>query len=291
MVTAGLSGCSDAHTAFPGSTRVIQVVAAESFWGSIAAQLGGPHVNVTSIVSAPNADPHSYEPTAADARAVAFARMVIVNGVGYDAWMPHLLAAAGGAPVVLTVGRLLHVPEGGNPHRWYNPADVQAVISAMVADFSRLDPADAAGFQARRQTFDAVDLHAYDAFIASIKARYQGTAVGASESIFSMLAPALGLDLITPPSFLRAISEGDDVSPADKATIDDQIRRHLIRIYVYNVQNTTPDVQAQLRECRADGVPTVVITETLAPAGTTYQAWQVRQLQAILEALQTATAT
>ena len=283
LIAAACQASSGPSPVGPG--RVISVVAAESFWGSIAGQIGGSHVRVISIVSGPNADPHSYEPTAADARAVAFAQIVIVNGVGYDPWMPHLLAADSGSHAVLNVGRVLQVPAGGNPHRWYNPADVQTVVSAITADYSSLDPEDAGYFHDRRLAFIGTGLHQYDNLVVQIKSRYGGAPVGASESIFSMLAPALGLDLITPYSFLKAISEGTDVSPADKAKIDSQIRHHLIRIYVYNSQNTTPDVQSQLRECKAAGIPTVVITETLAPATSTYQAWQSRQLQEILAAL------
>ncbi|HEY3811396.1 MAG TPA: zinc ABC transporter substrate-binding protein, partial [Acidimicrobiales bacterium] len=111
-----------------------------------------------------------------------------------------------------------------------------------------------------------------------------------SESIFSMLAPALGLNVLTPYSFLRAISEGTDVSAADKSTIDHQIKTQQIKIYVYNSQNTTPDVQAQLSECKAAGIPTTTITETLTPATATYQDWQTKQLQGILDALNKAAA-
>ena len=100
-----------------------------------------------------------------------------------------------------------------------------------------------------------------------------------------MLAPSLGLDLITPPSFLKAISEGTDVSAADKETIDDQIKDHRIKIYVYNSQNVTPDVQAQLQEVKAEHIPYATITETLQPAGATYEAWQTRQLLGIEAAL------
>jgi zinc/manganese transport system substrate-binding protein len=112
-----------------------------------------------------------------------------------------------------------------------------------------------------------------------------GTPVGASESIFSMLAPSLGLNLITPSSFLKAISEGTDVSAADKATIDNQIKHHLIKAYIYNSQNTTPDVQAQLAECKAENIPTATITETLVLPTTSYQDWQTRQLDGIAAAL------
>jgi zinc/manganese transport system substrate-binding protein len=269
----------------PSKGPVIQVVAAENFWGSIASQLGGSHVHVVSIISDPNTDPHAYEPTAQDARTLAESQLVIEDGIGYDPWVPKLLAASGGSQTVLNVGDVLGVPVGGNPHRWYNPANVQTIINTMVTDYQKLDPADRSYFAQQRTHFNTVSLKQYHSLITSIKATYAGTPVGASESIFSMLAPALGLDLITPYSFLRDVSEGTDVSAADKETIDNQIKNHLIKIYVYNSQNVTPDVQVQLQEVKAAHIPYTTITETLQPAGSTYQAWQVRQLQGIQAAL------
>lgn len=264
---------------------MVRVVAAENFWGSIATQIGGVHAHVVSIITNPNTDPHDYEPTASDALTLAESQFVIENGIGYDPWVQQLLGADEGNTTVLDVGSLLGIAAGGNPHRWYNPSDVQTVIGQMVADFQKLDPTNRAYFAERRTLFDTVALKEYDATIATIRSRYSGTRVGASESIFAMLAPALGLDLITPPTFLRAISEGTDVSIADKEAIDNQIRTHQIRIYVYNSQNVTPDVQAQLDEVRAEHIPVATITETLQPANATYQAWQTRQLLGIEAAL------
>ena len=149
-------------------------------------------------------------------------------------------------PTVLNVGDVVGAHDGDNPHRWYNPTDVQTVIKQLVADYQQLDPVDGAYFAQQEARFNTVALAQYNSLIASIKATYRGTPVGASESIFSMLAPALGLNLITPYSFLRAISEGTDVTAADKTTIDSQIQDRQIKIYVYNSQNVTPDVQAQL---------------------------------------------
>jgi zinc/manganese transport system substrate-binding protein len=267
------------------SGGVIEVAAAENFWGSIASQVGGIHVHVTSIITNPNADPHSYEPTPADGRTVASARLVIVNGVGYDPWASKLLGADAGGRAVLDVGDLLGLKEGDNPHRWYDPSDVRAFVSAYVTALSRDDPPAAGYFRSRQVWFDSVALRPFDELVAQIKAGYSGTPVGASESIFSLLAPALGLRVLTPYSFLQAISEGTDVSAADKTTIDDQIRTHQIRIYVYNSQNTTPDVQVQLKECQTAHIPTATITETLTPAAATYQQWQTDQLRGILTAL------
>jgi zinc/manganese transport system substrate-binding protein len=280
---------ADAKAAPQGTGAVVHVVAAENFWGSIAKQLGGRHAQVVSIITNPNTDPHSYEPTAANARTVAGATFVIENGIGYDPWVPKFLAADQGHPTVLDVGTLLGVADGGNPHRWYNPADVQTVINQMVTDYQKLDPADRSYFAQRRTAFVNVALKEYHATVAAIRARYSGVPVGASESIFAMLAPALGLNLITPYSFLRAISEGTDVSASDKQTIDSQIKHHQIKIYVYNSQNVTPDVQAQLAEVKTEHIPYATITETLAPASSPYQAWQTKQLLGIQAALAKAT--
>lgn len=285
------TACSTAAggaTSGAGSSRVIQVVAAENFWGSIAAQVGGRHARVVSIITSPTADPHVYEPTAADARTIVQSQLVIENGVGYDPWAARMLATSSGQ-TVLDVGEVVGVSVGGNPHRWYNPADVQAVIATLVADFSRIDPADRAYFRAQAARFDHIALRRYHALISTIRSKYAGTPVGASESIFAMLAPALGLKLITPDSFLKAISEGTDVTAADKLTIDNQIRKHLIKIYIYNSQNITHDVQVQLAEAKAQHIPTATITETLVPPTSSYQAWQVRQLQGIEAALAKAT--
>lgn len=121
------AGASARSTAAPSDTAAssdgtILVVAAENFWGSIAQQLGCSHVKVTSVIDNPSADPHDYEPTAADGRTVATARYAIVNGIGYDAWADKLLAAnPAGERKELKVGDLVGLKPGDNPHGWYSP--------------------------------------------------------------------------------------------------------------------------------------------------------------------------
>jgi zinc/manganese transport system substrate-binding protein len=177
------------------------------------------------------------------------------------------------------------VPDDGNPHRWYDPANVSAVAAAITGGLKRLDPADAGYFDRRLATFEQHDLAQYHQLIDEIARRYAGTRVGASESIFAPLAAALRLQLVTPPAFLRAVSEGSDPSAADKAAIDAQIAHRAIAVYVLNTQNSTPDVAAQVAACRKRGIPVVGITETLVPAGASFQRWQVSQLESLLAAL------
>ncbi|MGZ3639985.1 MAG: metal ABC transporter solute-binding protein, Zn/Mn family, partial [Ktedonobacterales bacterium] len=273
-----------------GSSGPIAVVAAENFWGSIAAQVGGSQVKVTSIINDPNADPHSYEPTQADGRTVADAQYVIVNGAGYDPWADKLLKAN---PVSgrkeLNLGDLTGVQDGGNPHLWYNPAYVTKVANQIRDDLKALDPTHAAAIDASAQTFFTSGLKEYSGLIADIKAKYAGTPVGATESIFSYMATGLGLNLITPPSYLKAVSEGQDISATDEATVEQQIAQKQIKILVYNSQNTPNNIQAIINKAKASGIPVVAITETLVPANASFQDWQASQLRSIEAALAQAT--
>jgi zinc/manganese transport system substrate-binding protein len=285
-----LAACGTTFQPAPGIRGPVQVVAAENFWGSIAAQVGGSHVHVTSIIADPNADPHSYEPTAADARTVVQAQYVIVNGAGYDPWAEKLLQAnpATGRKE-LNVGDFNGKHEGDNPHLWYNPDDVTAVANKIRDDLKALDPADAAAFDHSAQAFLTTGLKQYHDLIAAIKAKYSGTPVGATESIFSSLAPALGLNLVTPYSYLKAVSEGEDISAADEATVEQQIKQKQIKVLIYNSQNTPNNIQALINRARDNHIPVATITETLTPATASFQDWQSAQLQGIQSALAQAT--
>jgi zinc/manganese transport system substrate-binding protein len=290
---ACLTGCSSSSsgtTSTADGTKVISAVATISAWGSILAQLGGTHVRTTSIISNPNTDPHDYEPTPADARTIATAQVFVENGIGYDPWATRALAAnPDSGRTVIDVGDVVGIKAGGNPHQWYSPKSVETVAIAIATALKKIDPTDAAYFDARQRTFLTNGLATYHQLISAIRSRYSGTPVGASESIFAPLGDALGLHLATPASFLKAITEGTDPSAADKATIDAQIKRHQIKVYVFNSQNSTPDVAAQVKAARAAGIPVTAVTETLAPATASFQDWQVAELRALATALHQAT--
>jgi zinc/manganese transport system substrate-binding protein len=285
-----LAGCGGSGAASSASAGKLQVVAAENVWGSIASQLGGGKVAVDSMIVNPNTDPHSYEATASDGVLVARSRMALVNGLGYDGWASKLLAAnPSSARAVLDVGNLLGLKEGGNPHQWYSPSSVQRVTNQVVADYKRLDPTNATYFDRQRATFESRDLAEYNRLRGEIRSRFAGVPVGYSESIFQPLGHDLGLKLMTPYSFAKAISEGTDVSAADKQTVDRQAEDHAIEVWVYNSQNATPDVQRVNQLARIAHVPITTITETLSPASANFEQWQSAQLRSLLQALHQAT--
>jgi zinc/manganese transport system substrate-binding protein len=293
LVAAALAptaACSSGGPGKAGPSGRLVAVATINAWGSVLSQLGGARVHETSIITNPSTDPHDYEPTPADARTIATAQVFVENGIGYDPWASKVLGAAPSASrVVVDVGAVVGVKPGGNPHRWYSPTDVAAVADAITAGLKRVDPGDAQYFETQHRQFLTASLARYHRILDELRRTYAGTPVGATESIVAPLCEALQLQLLTPPTFLTAISQGVDPSASDKATVDAQIRDRRIKVLLFNTQNATPDVSAQVAAARARGIPVVAVTETLSPPGASFQDWQVAQLERLRAALQRAT--
>ncbi len=285
-VTLGIALPACSTSGSGGSAGRIRVAVAENFWASIVEQLAGKDADVTSIIANPDADPHDYEPTAEDARTVASAQYVVVNGIGYDAWMQKLLDAN---PVhgrkVLNIGDILGLEAGSNPHQWYSPRSVRRVIARVGTDLATLDPDHRDAYAHRRQAYESTGLGEYNRLLAEIKRRFAGAPIGATESIVAPWAAGAGLDLVTPEKFVDAIAEGNEPTRSDKATVDEQIADRKIKVLVYNRQNATPDVQRLVDAAQREHIPVTTVTETLVPEHSTFQAWQVRELRALLDAL------
>jgi zinc/manganese transport system substrate-binding protein len=285
----GAGGCTSGvtadATAGPGGTRVIDVVAAENFWGSLVSQLGGSHVRVLSILSDPNADPHDYESSARDARAAAAARYVVQNGAGYDAWMTKLLAAnPEPGRRVYDIGATLGKRPGDNPHLWYDPAYVTAACDHIEADLKALDPKDAGYFTARRAAV-ATAFAPIRAELARIHREDAGRPVASTESIFAYLAAYLGLRLISPPAFMNAVAEGNDPPVASVAEFEHQLAARQATVLVYNKQTATALTTSVRGIAASHHIPVVGVTETIQPPGQSFERWFGAELAALARAL------
>ena len=270
------------------SGKHLNVVAAENFWGSIVIQLGGSQVAVNSIVSDPNADPHDYQSSASNARSIAQANYVILNGAGYDSWAQSLLSAnSNSSRKVFTVADLLGKKEGDNPHFWYSPDYVTKVAGQITKDLEALDSADAAYFEQLHTAFDAT-LKPYHDRIAAIRSQFGGRKIASTESIFVYMSDALGLDLISPPEFMKAVAEGND-PPADTvSTFQQQLQSKQVAVLVYNMQTQT-DVTTNLKNIASQQqIPVVPVTETIQPQDTPFQQWMLGELDALQNALNAA---
>ena len=269
----------------PQSGQRLNVVAGENFWGSLASQLGGNRVNVTSIVSDPNADPHEYESSTANARSFAAANLIILNGAGYDDWGNKLLAANPEAGrQVLTAATLLGKKTGDNPHFWYNPDYVYKMVDQISAEYESIDPAHAGYYRSQHATVEA-SLNPYRQRLGYIKSHFGGTRVAATEDIFAYLASYTGLNLVSPPEFMQAVAEGND-PPADSvATFNDQLAAGTPKVLVYNLQTSTAVTTNIRKLAAAQNIPVVGVTETTQPPGATFQDWMDGELDALTNAL------
>ncbi|HEY3844174.1 MAG TPA: zinc ABC transporter substrate-binding protein [Acidimicrobiales bacterium] len=283
--TTGVVGPEGAGAAAPHHA-VLDVVAAENFWGNIASQLGGKDVSVTSLITNPNADPHLFETDAADAAKLAEARVVIENGADYDTWMKSLLGADSGHPAVVTAATVLHV--GGsdpNPHLWYDIPRVPEVAAAIAAAFSKADPRDSATFHANLQHFDS-SLAPLTATLTTIRHKYAKAPVAYTERVPGYALAAANLSVKTPTGFARSVEDGVDPSPADTLAMEELLTKHKIDVLLYNVQTVT-SVTTQIRAlAKRSGVPIVGVSETMPAGARSYQQWQQSQLKALLRALE-----
>ncbi|MBO0794185.1 MAG: zinc ABC transporter substrate-binding protein [Ktedonobacteraceae bacterium] len=268
-----------------GGAKVLNVVAGENFWGSLAMQLGGKHASVKSLVSSPSGDPHDYESTNDDARAMAQADYVILNGAGYDAWGTKLIDAnPAESRKLLDVGKLVGKKEGENPHLWYHPTYVQQAAKQITADYQALDPVDSVYFEQQYHAFEAA-LQPYLDKIAEIKAHYAGTPIGISESIFVYMADALGLNIITPEAYYNAEASGSEPPASAVAQFHDQISRKAIQVFILNVQTVDNSVKNLRQQVAQAHIPVVEVSETVRPPNGVFQDWQLVQLNQLEQAL------
>lgn len=265
------------------ATPVIDVVAAENFYGDVAAQLGTTHVKVVSILSNPEQDPHLFEASTQTARAMSRARLVISNGLAYDPWMDTLLAASPSTTrQTLNVGALLHRKTGANPHLWYDPATMPAVARAITTALTRIDPANAADYRRALNTF-LHSLAPLDARIAQLRERAHGRAVTATEPVFGYMAAALGLTMRN-ERFQMAVMNDSEPAASDIRAFEQDLRNRRVAVLFYNSQASNPAAKRVRDIAQAAHIPVVGVSET-APPGQHYQAWMLTQLDALGRAL------
>lgn len=270
--------------ASPFASGKLKVVAAENFWGDIAAQVGGDRVEVASVISDPAADPHLYESGAKDASAITNADIVIVNGLGYDDFVTKILD---GSPkhdrVVINIAAFLDAKEGENPHLWYDIGRVSIVAAEFQKQFTAKDNAGNSAYQTNLATFVSSLQPLYNQ-LDILLTDFPHTPIAYTERIAGYIVQRSGLDALTPQGFASAIEDGNEPSPTDQAAMLKLITDKKIKALLYNAQASSP-VTERIRDAAVqNNIPVVSVTETM-PAGTTYQAWQRSQLDALITAL------
>lgn len=283
LLAALVVACSSGAASTSGGK--INAVAGENFYGDLVSRVGGDLVSVTSILSDPNVDPHMYESSPQNAQQVADATLVVENGLGYDAFLDHLIGASPRSDrMVINVQSLLGVADGSNPHVWYDPQTMPKVARAVADDIEALEPSSKSTVEANLTTY--LDSFApLTAKIAELKTNYPGTPVAFTEPVPGYLVTAIGWQSLTPEGFAKSIEDGTDPAPSDVATMQDLLTGHRVKVLLYNSQATSPVTESIKTLAGTSGIPVVGVSETIPKVGESFVDWQLAQLNAIEAAL------
>jgi zinc/manganese transport system substrate-binding protein len=276
----------------PGSSStgsangVITAVGVENEYADVIRQIGGRYVAVSTIMSDPNTDPHTFEASASVGKQVRAAQLVVQNGLGYDTFMTTI-ANADPSPsrTVLNVQQLRGLPDSTpNPHLWFDPVTMPIVAKALVSAMSKLQPAHAAYFQANATTFDD-SLRPWTKALASFKAAYPNTPVAATEPVADFMLDAAGANNLTPFALQAAVMKGTDPAPQSVAAQTALLTEHKVKVLIYNQQVTDALTQTWLSAAQAAGIPVVGVYETMPTPGYTYQSWMLAEITALNNAV------
>lgn len=317
-----LAGCSATPASGEGDGGTVQVVASTNVYGSLAAQVGGDRVDVTSIITSATQDPHSYEASARDRLTVQKADLVIENGGGYDAFIDTLLGDAQDPHVVTAVEFSHDYPgneghdaaaadaaeddahedehahdhaaeegheghdhiEGFNEHVWFDVHTMIHVVEAIAEELTELDPDGEADFTANADEIVA-DLEGFEAQLETLKTDAAAANVIITEPIPGYLAAAAGLTDVTPEGFAESVEEGADVPPATLLETLRVVEGGDVRAVLTNAQTGGAETQ-RVEDAAADaGIPVVAFTELL-PEGSSYAEWMSDAIQNLADAVQ-----
>ena len=312
-----LGGCASGDSASGSASDdggAISVVASTNVYGDIATTVGGDAVDVTSVISDPSQDPHSYEADARTQLAVSNADVVIQNGGGYDEFMHTLLDASGSDAAVIDAvevsglegddhGDEAHADETAeahadetaegddhghdhgefNEHVFYSLPSMAALATAIADELGSVDADQADTFTANAEAFgeQIADLEAQ---AAEIETAHGGESVAYTEPVPGYLFDAMGLENVTPSDFSEAIEEGDDVSPAALNETLQLVTNGTVDLLAYNEQTSSPETEQVEKAATDAGVAIVPVTELL-PTGDDYVSWQQSNIDAITAAL------
>lgn len=284
-----MSACGSSSSPDPAApSTAVSVVASTNVYGDIVKQIAGDTVTITSIISDPEADPHSYEANTRTQLALSKADVVIANGGGYDDFIDTMLQSANNPDakvldVVEISGKTAAAGDELNEHVWYDFPTMEKLTDQLVTALSAADPANASTFSANAATFKQ-KLRQLEATEATISSAHAGAGVAITEPVPLYLLEACGLENKTPEAFSEAIEEGTDVPATALRETLDLFTSKAVKLLAYNEQTAGPETQKVLDAAKANNIGVVSVTETL-PDGKDYLTWMSGNLSAVKSAL------
>jgi zinc/manganese transport system substrate-binding protein len=215
----------------------VNVVASFSILGDFVKNVGGDRVDVSTLVG-PNGDVHVYDPAPSDAKTIAGARLLVINGLGLEGWLPRLLQSSGGKAAIITATRGIAPLKAGSdadPHAWQSVANAKIYVTNITDALVAADPADAGVFRANAQAYltklDALEREVRGAVAKIPPSRRK---VISTHDAFGYFAAAYGIEFIAP----LGVSTESEASARDIAGIITEIKREKIpAVFLENISD------------------------------------------------------
>lgn len=264
----------------------IHAIGVENQYADVIRQIGGKYVEVTSLISDPNTDPHSFEASPGIARRIAHATLIVENGAGYDDWADKLMAASPNTErKVINVHSLLKLPRDTvNPHLWYDPQTMPVVADAIADQLAGKMPEHAAEFRQNAGKFRQ-SMEPLNAAITAFKHDFPDSPVAVTEPVADYLLKALGTKNLTPAALEYGIMNDIDPAPQLVSEQNALLAQRKVRVFVYNQQVTDPITSHFLALARKNQIPVVGVYETMPEPGYHYQSWMLAEVSALRKAL------
>ena len=259
----------DNKTSVPAPTGPINVVASLNQWGSLAAELGGDDVEVTSIVNSTNVDAHDFEPKTSDVAKLSKAQIIVANGAGYDSWATKSMTKTTN---IVSAASVMGAVEGDNPHLWFSKDARSSMATAITDAYIKALPSKKKAFQKRLKAWQA-DEKSLETWASEFTKSHSNLTYAATEPVVYYLMADLGFKDQTPKGYTQSTASGGEPAPADLQSFQKLIEDKGVDVLVNNTQESSDATNMLRGTAGRAGVPVFDVSEQMPQAYTTLTDW------------------
>lgn len=263
------------------ATGPITVVSSINQWGSLAAELGGDDVKVTSIVNTTNVDAHDFEPKTSDIAKLSKAQIVIANGAGYDSWATKAL---GKSSSLVSAASVVGAMEGDNPHLWFSKDARSGMAEAITDAYIKALPSKKKDFQQRLKTWQQGE-KSLEKWTGDFTKNHSKLTYAATEPVAYYLMADLGFDDATPKGYAQSVASEGESAPADLQSFQQLIEKRSIDVLINNTQEASDATNMITGTAGRSDVPVVDVSEQMPEKAESLNAWINQLVNTIIDAV------
>lgn len=287
LFTAAACGASTAETepdskkSVPKPTGPINVVASINQWGSLATELGGDDVTVTSIMNSTNVEAHDFEPKTSDVAKLSKAQIVVANGAGYDSWATKALSKSS---TLVSAASVMGATEGDNPHLWFSKDARSSVAAAITDAYIKALPSKKKAFQKRLKAWQNSE-KSMESWVNDFTKTHTNLTYAATEPVAYYLMSDLGFKDTTPKGYAQSTASGGEPAPADLQAFQTLVEGKGADVVINNTQEASDATNMITGTAGRSDVPVVDVSEQMPEDVTTLNAWINQLINTIIDAV------